>query len=195
MSSRKKYIIDIIAVGIATILMVLLNLAYNKPSQHVLEKSQQIAMQQTEQIEILELHNDERKRTGRKVLFAWSTDLEKEATAWSERLAAENNFYHSKVQNVGENLFEGTADVYTNAEMINAWIKEKADFQAGIFPNVARDNNIAHVGHYTQIIWDYQAKDNPKVGCGKGSNAQWDYLTCKYEPPGNVIGAKVSPIK
>ena len=81
----------------------------------------------------------------------------------------------------------GQTGYYTPEEMVWAWTAEKRMFQPGMFPAVSRTGNWADVAHYTQMIW----KGTTRVGCAIHSTARWDYLICRYSPPGNVDGRAV----
>ncbi len=65
---------------------------------------------------------------------------------------------------------------------------EKRLFFPGAFPNVSRTGNWVDVAHYTQMIW----KGTTHVGCAIYRDGAWDYLICRYSPPGNRDG-KVVP--
>ena len=48
--------------------------------------------------------------------------------------------------------------------------------------------NWVDVAHYTQMIW----KTTTHVGCAIYRDGGWDYLICRYSPPGNRDG-KIVP--
>ncbi|MDB5672173.1 MAG: Fis family transcriptional regulator, partial [Alphaproteobacteria bacterium] len=52
---------------------------------------------------------------------------------------------------------------------------------------VSSSGHWSDVAHYTQMIW----RDTDRIGCALYSTRQWDYLVCRYAPPGNVVGASV----
>ncbi len=138
---------------------------------------------------IIALHNAERSRLGLPIL-QWSDDLAMDARAWSESMARQGYFGHSPDDirgNQGENLFRGSAGDYDIEEMIEGFIEERDDFHAGVFPDVARDGDWSHVGHYTQLIW----RRTTHVGCAMVTARGWDWLTCRYAPAGNVMGVRV----
>jgi uncharacterized protein YkwD len=138
---------------------------------------------------LLKAHNEERERMGMAPL-QWDAGLASHAEAWSADLARRNAFEHSPASRrpgEGENLFTGTAGAYSLEAMIGAFIAEKKDFRPGTFPAVSRTGQWSDVGHYTQIIW----RSTTRVGCGLVSRGGQDWLTCRYSPPGNVVGVKV----
>lgn len=136
---------------------------------------------------LLSSHNAERARVGVAPL-SWSAALAADARAWADYLAKTATFEHSvqpkgsKAQ--GENLWTGTKADFTPEEMVQLWIDEKANYQRGRFPAISKTGNWADVGHYTQLIW----YNTTQLGCGLASNAEDDFLVCRYSPPGNWIG-------
>lgn len=40
-------------------------------------------------------------------------------------------------------------------------------------------------GHFTQVVW----KASTKMGCGTASDGPNVYVTCRYSPAGNLMGA------
>lgn len=138
---------------------------------------------------LLNAHNAERQRLGMMPLV-WDDTLAQHAQAWSAELARRGAFEHSPANQrpgEGENLFTGTADAYTLEAMIGGFIGEKKDFRPGTFPNVSQTGRWSDVSHYTQIIW----RSTTRVGCGLATRNGRDWLTCRYSPPGNVVGVKV----
>ena len=71
-----------------------------------------------------------------------------------------------------------------SARTFGNWIAEKAYYRNGQFPNVSRTGNWADVAHYTQVVW----RGTTHVGCAIYPTRNWDYLICRYSPPGNVGG-------
>ncbi len=133
---------------------------------------------------LLASHNAERARLGVPPLH-WSPQLVADAQLWAKHLAQTNRFEHApdapKGHEQGENLWMGTTHAYTPEEMVDAWVEERVNFINGIFPNVSRTGNWHDVGHYTQLIW----ANTTDVGCALASNANDDYLVCRYSAPGN----------
>jgi len=68
--------------------------------------------------------------------------------------------------------------------MVGGWIAERAMFRPGVFPHVSTTGNWADVSHYTQLIW----KGTTRVGCAIQPAGNWEYLICRYSPPGNIDG-------
>lgn len=137
---------------------------------------------------VLKQHNIYRSELGLPAL-EWSATLASDALVWGQRLAKDNRGHHDpqdRVLNEGENLWWGTADAFSYAQMVDTWGAEKKDFVYGTFPDCTTRHS-AVVGHYTQMIW----KNTRSVGCALVSNGKLDFLVCRYAPPGNVEGEKV----
>jgi uncharacterized protein YkwD len=118
----------------------------------------------------------------------WSSSLAKDALEWAQRLARDNKGHHDPrliKLNEGENLWWGTADAFSYADMVSYWGNEQKDFVYGVFPD-CQSSPSAVVGHYTQIVW----KNTTSVGCAVASNGKTDFLVCRYSPAGNVEGEK-----
>ncbi len=133
--------------------------------------------------EVLAAHNEERAATGVPTLV-WNEDLARDAADWANTLKGSATLHHAGVQGQGENLWMGTRDYFAPATMVGDWIAEKADFRAGRFPNISLTGNWSDVGHYTQIIW----RNTREVGCAVATDADFDYLVCRYFPAGNWMG-------
>lgn len=137
---------------------------------------------------MLEQHNSYRKPLGLPVLV-WSPALAADALTWGKQLLKGNRGQHdpqARALNEGENLWWGTADAFSYAQMVGGWGSEKKDFVYGVFPN-CKTRGSAVVGHYTQMIW----RNTQSVGCALVGNGQTDFLVCRYGPPGNIEGQKV----
>ena len=138
---------------------------------------------------LLAVHNAERARMNLPLLV-WNDQLAADARGWAKHLAQQKvmRLEHDMrdPNREGENLWAGSIHDYTPEEMVGAWIAEKQDYRAGIFPNVSRTGDWEDVGHYTQIIW----QDTRQVGCAVVANGNDEYLVCRYAKPGNWNGER-----
>jgi hypothetical protein len=138
---------------------------------------------------LLAIHNEERAAVGAPPLV-WDERLAAGAARYIPELASRTELVHSVERQrpgQGENLWKGTRDAFTVENMARGWAREKALFRPGIFPQVSSNGRWADVGHYTQLIW----KDTRRLGCAIAQEGGWDYLVCRYAPPGNVFGEPV----
>lgn len=120
----------------------------------------------------------------------WDLQLAQAAASYATQLAATGRFQHDSPQSLagqGENLWRGSRGAFSPERMVASWAAGKRHFQPGIFPDVSRTGNWADVGHYTQIIWP----STHSVGCAISSSASDDYLVCRYQAAGNVVGKRV----
>jgi uncharacterized protein YkwD len=134
---------------------------------------------------ILAAQNRERGELGISP-FDWNDELAGEAQAWADHLARTGEFRHAATHlraGAGENLWAGSRGAYKAEEMVGAWVREKRNFTPGPFPH--KENDIAAVGHYTQIVW----RESNEAGCGFARGRTLDVLVCRYRNPGNVRGA------
>ncbi|MES2098075.1 MAG: CAP domain-containing protein [Pseudomonadota bacterium] len=138
---------------------------------------------------MLARHNGARRAVGVPPLV-WNDGLAADALGYARELARTRRFEHSKQPDgpahQGENLFTGTREAYSYAEMIQFWIDEKKWFVNNPAPDVSTTGRGEDVGHYTQMIW----RTTTQVGCAVASNDRDDYLVCRYWPTGNVIGSR-----
>lgn len=138
---------------------------------------------------MLAAHNAARAEVGVAPL-EWSDALATTARGYAQELARTGRFEHA-VQpqgpgREGENLWTGTRDAYSYAEMAGHWVAEKRDFVNGVTPMFSRTGKWEDVAHYTQIVW----RGSTQVGCALASGPRDDYLVCRYAPPGNVVGER-----
>ena len=138
---------------------------------------------------LLAAHNAERARMGVAPL-RWDPALAAAAASYGPTLERLGRLQHSpRTSRPGqrENLWMGTRGAFSPEQMVGNWISEKAYFRHGRFPNVSRTGNWMDVSHYTQLIW----RGTTNVGCAVHRTRRWDYLICRYSPPGNVDGRAV----
>jgi hypothetical protein len=135
---------------------------------------------------LLAAQNHERSLAGLTPL-QWDPALASAAASYGPRLAALGRLQHSPRETrrgQRENLWKGTRGAFTPEQMVASWAAEKRFFRAGIFPSVSITGDWEDVAHYTAMVWP----TTTRVGCAVYSNAAWDYLICRYSPPGNIDG-------
>jgi hypothetical protein len=138
---------------------------------------------------ILSLHNAARADVGAPPL-QWDPALAVAAASYGPALSRLGRLVHSPRtgrENQRENLWMGQQGRFGPEEMVGAWTAEKSHFSPGQFPNVSRTGKWSDVAHYTQMIW----KTTTHVGCAIYRDGGWDYLICRYSPPGNRDGKLV----
>ena len=137
---------------------------------------------------LLVAHNRERARVGVAPL-RWDPVLAAAAASYGPALARNGGLRHSPKaarQGQRENLWMGTRGAFSPEQMVGNWIAEKAYYRHGQFPHVSRTGNWSDVAHYTQVVW----RGTTHVGCAIHPTRNWDYLICRYSPPGNVDGRR-----
>jgi hypothetical protein len=132
-------------------------------------------------------HNAARAAVGVAPLL-WDDRLAADAATYAATLAREHRFEHA-VQpqgpgREGENLWMGTRGAYGFDEMVGHWVDERRYYRAAPTPDFSTTGRWGDVAHYTQIVW----RGSTAVGCAVASDAENDYLVCRYAPPGNVVG-------
>lgn len=138
---------------------------------------------------LLAAQNRERAAIGAPALV-WDSQLARDALNYGAVLSALGQLQHSpKESRPGqrENLWMGTTGAYSPEQMVSTWSAEKRFFRPGIFPAVSTTGNWLDVAHYTTMIW----RSTTRVGCGVYRTAEWEYLVCRYSPPGNIDGRAV----
>lgn len=138
--------------------------------------------------EILQAHNRYRSAVGVPPLV-WSANLARSAQRWADALSANLQFKHDTGNHTqGENIFMGTAGMFSLTEMVDAWGSERRYFHNGTFPDVSTTGNWFDVGHYSQMVW----RTTTSVGCGGATGSDGYYrFVCRYGPHGNMIGERV----
>lgn len=137
---------------------------------------------------ILDVHNAERAAFGAPPL-QWDGVLAANARGFAEQLARTGRLAHASRAGRGderENVNQGMIGWNTDRMMAN-WLRERANFVPGAFPNVSRTGRWDDVGHYSQIIWP----TTEEVGCGLAAGNGFQWLVCRYSPGGNRDGKTV----
>ncbi|TCM16032.1 cysteine-rich secretory family protein [Novosphingobium sp. PhB165] len=128
---------------------------------------------------VLAIHNRERAAVGSAPLH-WSAKLARDAGYWADRLASSTVFRHDASNRLeGENLWMGTRGGYRLEEMVSGWAAEKIPLRR----MRSWQDDYHRVGHYTQMIW----AGTTSVGCALSKGRGYEYLVCRYDPPGNVM--------
>ena len=140
---------------------------------------------------ILDYHNQLRAEAGARPL-RWNPELAAGAAAYAAQLSQTGEVRHASREGrktVRENLRRGPRGIYSPLQMVQSWGNEKRNFRPGTFPNVAADGNVDSILHYTQMIWP----TTTDVGCALHSDRAYDWLICRYSPPGNRDGVAIGP--
>ncbi|MFT3811082.1 MAG: CAP family protein [Micropepsaceae bacterium] len=136
------------------------------------------------QTEILNAHNAERRAVGSPDL-KWDAALAADAQEWANNLARTGAMQHASQRGQGENLYMSGIGRMSVTQMVGGWLAERANYiPGGAHPNISKTGNWADVGHYTALVWS----GTTSVGCAVGRGAKYDFLVCRYSPPGNLRG-------
>ena len=139
-------------------------------------------------LRLLAAHNRERAAVGHPPL-AWDPDLAASAASYGPTLASLRHLIHSPRETrpgQRENLAMAWHGTLLPEQLVDMWSREKRMLQPGLFPAVSNTGRWEDVAHYTQMVWP----TTTRVGCAIFS-ADWDYLICRYSPPGNIDGKPV----
>jgi len=137
---------------------------------------------------LLVAHNRERALVGAPPL-QWDADLAAHAASYGPVLASLRRLIHSPREGrpgERENLAMAYHGTVSPEQLIAMWSDEKTLLQPGLFPAVSRTGKWEDVAHYTQMVWPTTSR----VGCAIFA-ADWDYLICRYSPPGNIDGKPI----
>jgi len=137
---------------------------------------------------LLAAQNRERALVGHAPLI-WDPALAASAASYGPTLARLRRLVHSPRQTrpgQRENLAMAYHGTLSPEQLVAMWSAEKRYLRPGLFPAVSTSGNWLDVAHYTQMVWP----TTTHVGCAL-YQADWDYLICRYSPPGNVDGRPV----
>jgi hypothetical protein len=119
----------------------------------------------------------------------WDPKLASDAASYGPVLASLRHLVHSPRDGrpgERENLAMAWHGTLSPEQLVDMWSREKLLLEPGLFPNVSRTGRWEDVAHYTQMVWP----TTTRVGCAIYA-ADWDYLICRYSPPGNKDGKPV----
>jgi hypothetical protein len=150
---------------------------------------------------LLAAHNRERALVGAAPL-QWDAQLAAHAASYGPVLASLHALVHSPREGrpgERENLAMAWHGTMSPERLVNMWSGEKMLLEPGAsgpncpqqfgclsFPAASRTGRWEDVAHYTQMVWP----TTTRVGCAIFS-ADWDYLICRYSPPGNIDGRPI----
>lgn len=137
---------------------------------------------------LLDAHNRERALVGAQPLH-WDADLAAHAASYGPVLASLRHLVHSPRESrpgERENLAMAWHGTMSAEQLVSLWSDEKRQLQPGLFPAVSRTGQWEDVAHYTQMVWP----TTTRVGCAIFA-VDWDYLICRYSPPGNIDGKPI----
>ncbi|HEV8406388.1 MAG TPA: CAP domain-containing protein [Sphingomicrobium sp.] len=137
---------------------------------------------------LLAAHNQERVLVGAPLL-QWDARLAADAASYGPVLGALKHLVHSPRDTrpgERENLAMAWHGTLSPEQLVGMWSREKRLLEPGLFPDVSSTGNWEDVAHYTQMVWP----TTTHVGCAIFA-ADWDYLICRYSPPGNKDGKPV----
>jgi hypothetical protein len=139
---------------------------------------------------ILAAHNRERAAVGAPPL-EWDASLADHAASYGPVLGRLGQLVHSPREGrpgERENLAKAWHGTLSPEGLITLWSRERQLLEPGsyLFPGTSRTGNWQDIAHYTQMVWP----TTTRVGCAIYS-ADWDYLICRYSPPGNKDGKPI----
>jgi len=150
---------------------------------------------------LLDAHNRERAAVGAPPL-QWDANLAAHAASYGPALASMRRLVHSPREGrpgERENLAMAWHGTMTPEQLVDLWSREKGMIERGaaglgcpqqfgcmVFPAASRTGRWEDIAHYTQMVWP----TTTRVGCAIFA-ADWDYLICRYSPPGNIDGKPV----
>lgn len=139
---------------------------------------------------LLAAHNAERAAVGAPPLV-WDQTLADHAASYGPTLANLRRLIHSpRAGRPGEreNLAMAWHGTMSPEDLVAMWSRERQLLEPGsyLFPGASRTGNWEDIAHYTQMVWP----TTTHVGCAIFA-ADWDYLICRYSPPGNKDGKPI----
>ena len=139
---------------------------------------------QNKLLEFVDLHNQARSSLGLPDLI-WSDELAAQAQQWANAMAFKDEASHSG-SGQGENIWFGENNSATIEDMFGLWLNEKQFFIESLPVPDNCSETWDKCGHYSQIVWS----QTTLIGCAAAASQTNDYVICRYDPPGNIMGQK-----
>lgn len=141
-------------------------------------------------VRLLAAHNAERARVGAPPL-EWDATLAAHAASYGPVLARLGALVHSPREGrpgERENLAKAWHGTMTPEQLVGMWTDERKFIQPGsnLFPANSSTGRWEDIAHYTQMVWP----TTTRVGCAIYA-VDWEYLICRYSPPGNIDGKPI----
>nr|XP_002125560.1 Golgi-associated plant pathogenesis-related protein 1-like [Ciona intestinalis] len=142
--------------------------------------------------QVLERHNQLRNLHSNTNGVTLNVQLQEEAQAWANKLAADNSgLLHDDNRNgAGENLYFMNNSLMfspTGAETTDVWYKEYKNYNF----ITGQSTNGQPIGHFTQVVW----KATTEIGAGIASDSHGKYYVCvRYRTAGNTQGQYVDNV-
>ncbi|KAK9666562.1 hypothetical protein RND81_14G193900 [Saponaria officinalis] len=141
----------------------------------------QISHAQNSPQDYVDAHNAARAAVGVGNI-AWDDTVAAYAQNYANQRMGDCALQHSGGQ-YGENLAEGSGDFMTGTAAVQLWVNEENYYDYN--SNTCAPGK--ECGHYTQVVW----RNSVRLGCARVQCSNgWFFVTCNYDPPGNVIGQK-----
>ena len=80
----------------------------------------------------------------------------------------------------------GSHNAYSYDKVAAKWISGGANFVNQVAPAYSKTGRVTDVVHYAQVVW----RSTTTMGCGIATDGHYDYVVCRYEPAGNVMGER-----
>ncbi|KAH7673597.1 Cysteine-rich secretory protein-related protein [Dioscorea alata] len=127
-------------------------------------------------------HNSARSQVGVGPVI-WDDTVASYAENYANQRANDCQLIHSNGP-YGENLFWGSGADYNAVDAVNLWVSEGQDYDYN--SNTCAQGKVC--GHYTQVVWS----SSTNIGCARVvcNNNGGIFITCNYNPAGNVIGER-----
>jgi len=139
-------------------------------------------------VEVYRTHNRARSEYGAPPLVR-DPALELDAGEYAGELVRVGRPVHSSRAgrgNIRENISQGMS-WWSPGQLLQTWVRERANFVPGTFPNVSQTHNWYDVGHWAQMIWVRTVL----IGCARAAGISASFLVCRYGPGGNRDGEQV----